>query len=219
MPSVTQRRVRAVLGVERKDVPGVIDRAWAIHIGMGADPGTYVAPEPSLPEFLVLLEDLVEAQQAVKQRAIGKAAARNVQRDLLWAAMQSECLYVQRLADAAGVACESIIINAGFVIAGDTSHSKALLTLRNGSVSGVVECEANVGLLVRTEAKKPSGYRFFNWELTLNGGETFLTLPSTPRGSTTIRNLTPLTRVGVRVSMTTFEGTSPWSQVVTILVI
>ena len=219
MSVITVRRLRASLGVERKDVPGVIERAWAIHNGMGADPSTYIAPVPPLPEFLVLLEDLVGAQVAVRQRTVGAADRRNVRRDLLWSAMESQCQYVQGLADASPELAAVIIVNAGLLVAGDTSHGKALLTLKNGMPSGTVECDANVGLLVRTAGKKLSQYRLFNWELTVDGGESFLSLPATPTGKTTIHNLTPLTRVGVRVSMTTSDGPGPWSQVITILVI
>jgi hypothetical protein len=104
------------------------------------------------------------------------------------------------------------------VVAGSTAYDKPLLTLRLTRQPGTITCDANVGLLVRAAGKKRSQNRFFNWELTLNGGETFASLPTTTIGKTTIPNLPLLTLAGVRVSVTTSSGTGAWSPVQTILI-
>jgi hypothetical protein len=133
--------------------------------------------------------------------------------------MQIERMFIQALADANPSHAEALITNGGLVVAAPPGYTKDLLTLRNGKQSGTVTCEANVKLLVGTGAKHPHESRYFNWEQTLDGGKTFTTLLSTTRGKTLIQGLTPLTTVGVRVSMTNSEGAGEWSQIVSILVL
>ena len=58
----------------------------------------------------------------------------------------------------------------------------------------------------------------FYWEYTLDGGKTFVSMPSTPTGKTMLLGMALLTTVGVRVSLTNSEGPGAWSQVATILV-
>ena len=59
---------------------------------------------------------------------------------------------------------------------------------------------------------------FFNWEYTTDG-KSFIRMPSTPEGRTTLEGLTPLTTVGFRVCVTKAKGVmDPWSQVVSFLV-
>ena len=213
------RRIRAVLGVSVVQVPKLIVCAQAMHDGMAADTATYGMPNPPLPDYLVLIQRTAAAQQLVRNRTLGAAAARDVQRDLLFTAMQSERTFIQGLADASPGRAVMIIQNAGLRVAAPPVHPKALLTLRNGKPPGTVECDANVGLLIAAAGPiRPSQYRFYNWEYTLTGGAGFLAMPSTSKGKTTISGLTPLTMVGVRVSMTNGTGTGDWSQVVSILV-
>jgi hypothetical protein len=112
----------------------------------------------------------------------------------------------------------SLIQKVGLVVASSSARTKALLTLRAGKQSGSVICDANVGLLVSAGTTKPSQSRLFNWEYTLDGGKTFLAMPPTPTGKTSLQNLTPLTMVGVRVNVNFTDGPAAWSQVVAILV-
>jgi hypothetical protein len=56
--------------------------------------------------------------------------------------------------------------------------------------------------------------RYFNWQYTFDGGKSFVPMPSTTRSKSLLQGLTPLTTVGVRVSMTNSEGPGEWSQVV-----
>jgi hypothetical protein len=99
-----------------------------------------------------------------------------------------------------------------------SAYTKLLLVLRNGAEKGTVVCDANVGLLVGAGAKHPYAARFFGWEYTLDGGETFVTAPITAHGKTVLTGLPPLTVVGVRVNITILGVTSAWSDVATILV-
>jgi len=211
-------RVRAIFGVGKYDIVGLLARAQAMHDGMAGNPTDYTSPNPPLPAFLTLIQNLGTAHQAVLNRAVGAAANRDVQRDLLYTGMESEKTVVQGLADANRARAVQLILDAGLLVAKPTSHVKALLTLRLGTPVGALICEANVKLLVAM-LNKPNQGRFFNWQSTLDGGKTFQDAPSTPVGKTILHGFAPLTTVGVRVSMTSAkEGTTPWSDVVTILV-
>ena len=85
----------------------------------------------------------------------------------------------------------------------------------SGSVGGVSGGQ-NLGILKqgRGKAKK----RTLNWRYTTNGGTSYASAQSTPVASTVLTGLTPLTIVGVQVCITDSNGTSEWSQVVTLLV-
>jgi hypothetical protein len=210
------RTLRAVLGVFKIRVPDVLMRAEAMYNGMNSHQADYPSPNPALPAFLTLTQNLQSSHQAVKART-GTAAARDVHRDLLWDAMHTERAYVQSLVTADTGRGVLLIQNAGLVIATINPYQKALLTLSQGSQPGTIHCEANVGLLVGVATLKPNQHKFFNWQYTLDG-KTFVSMPSTAGCKTSITGLTPLTTVGVRVSLTNMHETGPWSQVVSILV-
>jgi hypothetical protein len=212
------RRYRVTMDVEKTDVPKVITRAQLNYNGMNNDKVTYASPNPALPAYLILINNVVSAEQQVKTRVIGAAATRNIQRDVLYTAMQSQRMYVQSLADASPELAVALIQNAGFIVGDPQLHAKPLLGLKLGKLSGTVIATANVGLLVAgAQLAKPNAFRFFNWQSTLDG-KTFANLPSTTKGTTTLTNLTPLTTVGVRVNLNTDDGPGEWSQVVYILV-
>ena len=211
------RRVRASLDCNTNVIPDVLTRAQSMHDGMAADPVTYAAPNPGLPIFLGLITNLRTAQQAMPNRTRGSGGARDVQRDLLLTAMESERMYIQTLADATPLRAVPLIENAGLVVAGSPRHSKAVLTLSLGPQSGSIVCDANVSLL-GAGTKHPNEVRFFNWEFTVDGGKSFVAAPPTPKGKTTLHGLTPLTTVGVRVNRNNAEGPGEWSQIVSILV-
>jgi hypothetical protein len=211
------RRYRGIFGCDRDEIPEVQIRAEAMYNGLGSDKATYAGPSPGLPAFLILIQNLASSQQTALARGRGSAAVRNAARDLLWIGMESERTYVQGLADVSSSPI-TVIQNAGLVVAQFPLHVKSFLELTLGKQSGTVVCDANVGMLVGTGTKKPHQSRFFNWQYTTTGGASYITLPSTPTGKTTIANLTPLTLVGVRVSLTNSTGPGPWSEVATILV-
>jgi len=214
-------RARGVLGIKPDRVPGVLERAELMLGMMGADPGTYSAPSPTLPAFKILIDNVSDAQAAARRLTIGAAATRDVQCGLLIQGMKSELFYVQSLASAA-ISYEhsvALILNAGILIAGYTGYDKPFLKLTPGVASGSVHCEANVGILVREAAVGRYQNRFFNWEVTLDGSRSFIAATPTSVGRTTLHGLPPRTVVGVRVCLSSAAGAGPWSQVVTTLVV
>jgi len=209
-------RLRAIFGTAKRDIPGVIARSTAMHAGLAAHAADYPSPNPGLAAFLTLIQNLTTAQQDVPSRTIGAAAARDVQRDLLWTGMEIQRIYVQSLADASPSRAVSLIQNAGLVVAAFSGFSKPLLGLSLGVQPGTVNCIANVSLLVGTGTIRPHQQRLLMWEYTLDGGKTFVSMPPTPGCKTVITGVPLMTIVGVRVSLTNMVGPGAWSQVVTI---
>jgi hypothetical protein len=208
----------ASLGVNKQKVPDVLVRSQAMSAGFAAHSADYPALSPSLAAFQILLANLVAAQQLVPARTVGAAKARNVQLDLLWSAMKSECAYVQTLVDINQPRGLSLIQNAGLVVVTRTLYAKPLLALALGTQPGTVNCAANISLLVGTGTTKPNQKHCLNWQYTLDGSKTFVSAGSTPGSKTVLTGLPSLTLVGVRVCLNTMQGIGAWSQVVTILV-
>ncbi len=198
-------------GVRSINIPKLLVHTTGVHNGIGSDTATYGAPNPDLPTYLGLIQNLAAANAAVRARTM-TAAARDLERDLLWTATETQRSYVQSIADRSPSRAVVIIQTAGFVVARPTSHGKGIIELRDGKQSGTLVCDANVGILLGPGAVKPSQSRFFNWQYTPDASRTFVTVPSTPTGKTMITGLTPLTVIGVRVSMTSSTGTGPWSR-------
>ncbi len=209
----------AALGVVKVNIPDVIMRSQAMAAGFSAHSADYPALSPPLPAFQALITNLVSAQALVPTRTVGVAKARNVQRDLLWTAMKSECAYVQTLCSANPTRGPSLIQNAGLVIVTRALYAKPLLALTPGAQPGNVDCNANLSLLVGAGATKPRQKRCLMWQYTLDGGKTFVSAGSTPGCKIVLTGLPSATLVGVRVCLNSMhDGLGPWSQVVTILV-
>jgi hypothetical protein len=133
--------------------------------------------------------------------------------------LEAWLVYVQGIAGAAPTyeQAVSIIEAAGLTVAAVPSYTKPLLAASQAVPGGPVLLVANVGALVGKENGKRKTQ--INWECTADGGKTFVTLPSTPKGKTTVTALTPLATYGFRVSFTNSDGVmQAWSQIVSFLV-
>jgi hypothetical protein len=157
-----------------------------------------------------------QAQVLVTARK-GTAAARNVQLGILWGMMKSELSYIQSVADQGTPEQAIATLEAGGVeIALIAKRVKQLLTITQAQPSGPVVLDANVSLLLGGNTRR---LRFFGWQCTADGGKTIVTLPSTPKGKTSVTGLTPLTVYGFRVNVTPSSGVpGEWSQFFNFLV-
>jgi hypothetical protein len=147
---------RAVFGVEKKDVPGVLIRAMAMYNGLSANASTFSSPTISVVAFLALVNALSQSQQSTKEtRGNAISTARDSKRDAVWTVMQSLRAYVQGLADIlSGQAAAELIALAGLLVAGSPAHAKAVLTAALTVTAGTVHLEANRKELVGTTQKK-----------------------------------------------------------------
>lgn len=206
-------RLRAALGLDIKRPLLFLSGCNGIYTGLEDSKALFVNPSPTLPVLLGQIQDATTAQQSVG-KIKGAAAARDAKFAVLRTSMESERMMVQALCDQSPEQAATLIAAASMKAVTVATFHKVLLGAKTGLPSGTVLLDANASLLDGTKRRKT-----FNWELTTDGGKTFASLPSTPLGKTQVANLTPLTMVGFRVSLTVSnQPQGPWSQVVTILV-
>jgi hypothetical protein len=212
----TMHRARAVLKIKRKKTVSVTGKANAMCTGIAANPTLFPTPNPAISAILAQIAVVNKAEVLAATRAKGTAAARNVQLGLLVGMMETEQLYVQGVADTSATPDQamSTIQAGGLTVALVGHHTKAILAVTQGPQSGSVVLVANATALGASRQRKT----FFNWQSTIDG-KTFVSLPSTPKATTTLASLTPLTTYGFRVSVTNSEGVAgEWSQIVFFLV-
>ena len=209
---------RAVFGVKRTNIPGVLARAQAMHTGMSEHAGQFPAPTVDMPTFFDLLTGLATAQQErLSTGARGLASKRDVERDTLWIAMQALRTYVQGLADKLNFTdAKALILMAGLELGAGSSYQKPILQAKLTSEPGVVHLIANVSVLVGPAAA--SKKVMVNWEWSSDGGQTWPNARSTTYADTYIRGLTLMSKYTFRVSVTIGTEMGEWSQAVSVLV-
>ena len=209
-------RAYARLLVNKDNTVSVTGKAKGMAGGFDANPSMFLNPDPTSAALLAQVAMVDKAESVAATRVKGSAAARNVERGTLASMLETGRLYIQNTADKRPSYADAVkVILAGALTVGLTpKRNKPMLAAKPGAVPNSVDLDANVKLLTGGSKKKAS----FNWQMTTDG-KTFTTLPSTPRGRTTVQNLTPLTTVGFRVCITNSSGImEAWSQVVEILV-
>jgi hypothetical protein len=218
MSVATSARPRATFGVKRTNIPGVLDRAQAMHAGMSTNVALFPAPTVSMVVLFDLISSLATTQQArTATRAAGLASLRNTKRDLVWSAMLSLCAYVQSLADQVSAeSAASLIEAAGMVIAATTSHKKLVLQAVLTTTPGVVHLIANISLLVGPASG--SKKTMVNWQWSGDGGATWIDVHSTPYANTYITGLALMSTYLFRVSVTIGTKAGEWSQPVSLLI-
>jgi len=215
MTTTPTHRVRATLGINKKNIPALLALAKAIYDGMLANPALFPSPNPALALLLALITALDNTQRATATRARGTAAVRDAKRDELYTGLESERMYVQSLCDANPEQAAILIKAAGMTIGKVPARAKPVLEAKEGTQPGSVVLSANERLLVGASVHKKT---LFNWQMSADGGKTWTALPATPFASTEVTGLTPLTTYAFRVCVTVAKVTGEWSQAVTILV-
>jgi hypothetical protein len=208
-------RLRAALELDKKRTLVLISQGMGIHDGLAGSTGMFPAPNPPLATLLSQIQACQKAQQLVTTRVVGAAEARDAKVAELITSLESERMYVQSLCDAAPEQAAVFIKAAAMQIAtAATRPPKPLLGAQVAMPSGTVILDANGSLLNPTHRRC-----YFNWEYTLDGGKSFLSVPPTLTTRTTISGLAPLTTVGFRVSVTlSRQPQGEWSQLVSLLV-
>ncbi len=204
-------RLRAALDADIRRPLHFLSLSTDVYTGLYNHKGLFLNPNPALPLFLTQIQTATSAQQVLATTK--GSGARNAAFAVVRTSLVSQRCMVQGLCDANPEQAETIIQAASMRAVRPGVFHKELLSLTNSVTSGTVLLDANASLLDSTSRLKT-----YNWESTLDG-KTFNAMPSTPTGKTSLANLTPLTIVGFRVSVTVNkQPQGPWSQVVTILV-
>jgi hypothetical protein len=194
----------------------VMGRAKSVLVGI-----TTHAQFASLASNAAAIEDQItvvdDAETLAGTGAKGTARARNGQRKILMGMLKIVLPLVQAIADQCATmdAAIAAIEESGFVVAIVTRRIKPILAAKQSQAGAPVVLVANATALGAIRTRK----NFFNWQFSVDGGLTWVTVPSTPKSKTSIANLTPLTHYSFRVSLTDSSGVmGEWSPVVGLLV-
>jgi hypothetical protein len=216
MSTTPTKQARASFGVAKNDVPGVLARAHTMYLAIVATAAGFTALPIAMASFLILIQALESAQQAMA-RSRGLAGVRNSKRNDLWTAMLSLRTYVQGLAAAATHDdAIKIIEAAGLLVAKAGGHQKPLLHAMLTTTQGKVLLKANRKLLIGSKGRAKS--ITFRWQVSSDGGKTWTSLDATPYSSTEVAGLALMTEHRFRVSVVIGKTAGEWTDEVKLLV-
>ena len=201
-----QRSSVAVLKLPNK-VSGLAAIAQQMVTSMTGN-AAFPSPVPALATVTSAISDFQTAEAAALARTKGAAATRNAKRKALVRLLEQLMTYVQTVADASASDSAGIILGAGMAVRKTAVHPPRVFNAVQGDVSGSVK------LITAAAARKAS----YNWQYSIDGGKTWVTMPSTLRAKTSVAGLPVGTTVEFRYQPLTEAGEGNWSQVVTLLV-
>ena len=202
------RTIRVVLKSPEK-VADFIVHAQAVHDTMAVNTKTIPVPNPPLSVLATHINDLMVKEAAAKTKAVGAVADRDAAKKVVSDDLSNERSYVETLVNADPTNGALIAQDAGMQLRKPGVRNKPDLATKKGAVSGAVHAIA----------KATKGAKANEWQYSLDGGKTWIDLPSTTKASTTIQNLTPGTSVSIRTRVLTKAGHSDWGQPVSTLVV
>src|SRR3984957_5925506 len=204
--STQTHRSVAVLKLPTK-VAGLAANAQQIVASMTGNTN-FPTPAPALATVTTAVNDFQSAEAGALARTKGAAATRNAKRKALVQLLEQLKTYVQTVADASASDSEGIIQSAGMGVRKTAVRAPRVFNAVQGDVSGSVK-------LVTASAGHRAAY---NWQYSLDGGKTWVVIPSTLQAKTTVAGLTAGTTVEFRYQALTKTGEGNWSQVVSLLV-
>lgn len=199
-PTKSVHRSLAILKLP-KVVAQIITFAQGVVTAMTNNP-KFPSPSPALSLVTAAIAALGIAESAALTRAKGTATTRNDKKAALVALLQSLRTYVQNVADADAENSANIIQSAGFAVKKPAVHKPRTFEVVQGAVSGTAK------VVCPTAAHRAS----YDWEYSIDGGKTWVVLPSTLQAKTSIAGLAQGTTVMVRFRAVTKAGVADWSQ-------
>jgi hypothetical protein len=195
--------------------PHLIGRGQDISTGIETHGSIFLNPIPTVATINSNVDDLITAHQAVRNRTIGAAEVRLVRANTLVSTLVASQAYVQGVINTAPPDQGPMIAKAAGMRVGQTSpYVKPVIEATQAQPGAPVHLDANVAALT-TGVK---GRVYFNWQMSSDGGKTWLSTPSTPHGNTDVSGLTALATYMFRVSITSRQGPGPWCEAITFLV-
>jgi hypothetical protein len=190
-----------------KKVPALITYAQGIVKSMTGN-AAFATPSPTLASITQAINDLQTAETAVLARTKGAATTRNDKRTALLTLLQELRSYIQVQADASMDTGAAIIESAGIAVKKTAVRAPRVFDAKPGAVSGTVKLVTN-----------SAGHRAsYEWEYSTNGGQSWVTMPTTLQAKTSLTGLTSGGTVQFRYRPVTKTGEGNWSQPVSLLV-
>jgi hypothetical protein len=203
---MTAPRPIATLKLPRS-VPDLLCRALGIVDAMTGNPH-FPDPDPTLPAVLAAIGEASDAHTASLSRTRGTRQARNVKVDVLSRVLDQVRTHVQKIADQNPDSGAGIIESAGLFVHKPTAYAKPTFHAQDGRVSGTV----------KVTAESVRGQAYYDWQQSVDGGETWIDLPTTFRSTITVSGFTPGQWIWFRFRAVTREGKRDWSQPTAIMV-
>jgi hypothetical protein len=192
-----------VLHLPISTVSGLIARVNAILSAMAENAKIFPAPTPALAVAGSHVTALVAADSALKTHA-GTRADRDAQRKLVIEDAHQLHAYVQGLANANPAQADSIAQAASMSLRKTGSRNKSDLAIKQ-TVSGTVQLVA----------KSLKGARSHEWQYSVDGGKTWVSVDPTAQAKATVTGLQPAVATVFRHRIVLKAGPSAWSQPVT----
>jgi hypothetical protein len=169
----------------------------------------FTTPVPALALVTTATGDLHVAQTNVQARTKGTVAIRDEKQAALVTLLKQLRGYVQTTADANPDNAVSIIESSGLAVRKTAVRKPRVFEALPGAVSGSAK-------LVAPSAGQRASYE---WELSTDGGKTWVPQPVTMQAKTTVTGLTPGASVQFRYRpVTPKAGEGDWSQSVQLIV-
>jgi hypothetical protein len=155
---------------------------------------------PGLDRLEKAVLALESAQVAALSRTAGTVAARDAAAGRVFVALAQYKGAVQKVADADPLNAASIIIHSGLRTRRESTRRKALFSVKRGRASCSLDAE------VKAVTKRAS----YEWEISLDAGQTWIPVRATLQTKTTIRDLPLGALVQVRCRPVTKSGQGEW---------
>jgi len=200
--------VGAASGLRRKMKVNDLIGAVRAMVARGRKNPALPKPFPALDRLRKALDVLDAAQVAAQSRAVGTVPARNVAAGRVFAAVAQYKSGVLKVAQADPANAATIIVESGLRLRRESTRRKAFFSVKRGRVSRSLVAE------VRAVAKRAS----YEWEISLDGGKTWMHVRTTLPAKTVIPDLPLAEYVQVRCRPVTKIGPGEWIGPITALV-
>ena len=165
-------------------------------------------PVPTIAVLTTALDDLQTAETAALVRTKGAATIRNEKRATLVSQLQLLRGFVQTTADASAQNGASIIESAGLAVRKTAVRAPRVFAVKPGAVTGTAK------VIAPSAARRAS----YEWQYSIDGGKTWMTLPVTLQAKTSVTGLVPGSTVQLKYRPVTKTGEGDWSQPISTMV-
>jgi hypothetical protein len=184
-----------------KKVAELLVFAQVVHDDMAANSKLLPSPSPALTVLQAGIDTLAAKEALVRAKTPNSVDDRDAAEQALRVALHNERAYVELVVNADPANAAQIAGAAGMSLRKMPATDKPALAVKGGATSGSVH----------VVAKATQGAKAHSWQLSTDGGKTWVDLPETTKAKTQIANLTPGTTVLVRQRALTKNGVGDWS--------
>jgi hypothetical protein len=182
---------------------------YAKHVAVMMEGNPYFpSPPVAISTLLAHIAEAEAAHAATETGAYGTASTRNAKLVVVENDLKQLQTYIQTIANQHAEDAEAVVASSGMSVKDSAGPSKAAFAAQQGKTSGTA----------RLTVRHPGTTASFDWQ-TSTDGEHWVDGPRTVRADVDIKELTPGTRYWFRYRTLTKDGTSDWSDALSLLVV